>query len=156
MPLQEGKRKSPLSRSLACVVLTRLLEAAWGGVVLSAGLLLENWIEPSIVDKWRYWTFCDLAETIGIVIVSYYVGFGYLITNAVALCFARYKRYDLTARRYAAVNVAVFGAHSTLIIILVVHASLTLPFWFAWAAMILFNLLAPQLLWPQLYTLEKE
>lgn len=152
MPLQESNRNRPPSRFLVCVVLTRLLEAAWGGVVLSAGLLLENATESVIVDKWNYWTFSNLAESIGIVIVWYYVGFGYLIANAAALFLARYKRYDLTARRYAALNVAVFAVHSTLIMILVFHASLTVPFLFAWIGMILFNSLVPQMLWRRLCT----
>ena len=150
MPLQEGNPNSSPSRFLACVVLTRLLEAAWGGMVLSAGLLLENAAEPSIVDKWKYWTFLDSAETTGMVIVWYYLGFGYLIVNAVALFVAKYKWPDLTARRYAALNVAVFVVHSALVMILVFHASPTLPFWFAWTAMILFNGVVAQMLWRRL------
>jgi len=147
MPLQHDTRENRPSRVLASFVLTRLLEAVWGGVVLSGGLLLENAAEPLIVDKWKYWTPSSLAETIGVVTFWYYIAFGYLMASGGAVLFARYKRYDLTGRRYAALNVGVFAVHSTLIIILVFHAYLTVPFWFAWMAMILFNWLVPQMLW---------
>lgn len=120
--------------------------------MLSAGLLVEHAMEPVIVDKWKYWTFSDLAGSMGMIIAWYYLGLGYLIANLAVLFFARHKWRDLTARRYAALNIAVFAVHSALVIALVFDASLTLPFWFAWIAMILFNWLAPKMLWRRLCT----
>jgi hypothetical protein len=137
----------PLRRFATCFLLTRVLEAAWLVVALSAALVLEHASDPAATDKWKYWTVPATGYAGFAALVWYYVGFGYILVSAVVHFVVRRAWIGSSAVRYAVLNVGIFCAHSLLVIVLVFHGELTSALWAAWLATALYNAVVPMLLW---------
>jgi hypothetical protein len=142
-----NKSLAPLRRFATCFLVTRLLEASWIIVVLSAALALEHASNSPAPDRWKNWTVLGTGYVGLIAIAWYYLGFGYILVSAIANCVARYTWTGLSGGRYAALNVGVFCVHSVLVIVLVFSGQLTLAIWTAWFATVLYNALVPIWLW---------
>lgn len=150
MPRDDGISAVSWPRFVTCFALTRLLEAAWIMVILSAALSAEYATEPAAVENWKYWTSPDFWEGGMIVLAWYYIGFGYLIISAVVLCLARYIRPVLSALAYAALNAGVYALHAAAVVVFIFHGRLTPPFWVTWMATILFDAVMPAAIWQRL------
>jgi hypothetical protein len=136
-----------LQRFAKCFLLTRVLEAAWLVLALSAALVLEHASDSAATDKWKYWTVPATGYASFVALVWYYVGFGYILVSAVVHFVVRRAWIGSSAIRYAVLNVGTFCAHSLLVIVLVFHGELTSALWAAWLAMALYNAVVPMFLW---------
>lgn len=97
--------------------------------------------------------FLDALSAAPMVVVWYYIGFGYLIVGVTAATAWWFRSRSKSASSFTQLNVGVFVAHSIVVILVVyfgLHGSLAITFWVVWLSVIAFNVWFPRLVWRKL------
>ena len=135
-----------LLRFWLCVLATRALEAT----LLVTAVMIVTVIgaahdSPATNPNWG-WTLSYLGKFGAIVLLFYYVGFGYIAVSCLAI-FAAWRWWrPLSSSQYRNLNVAVFSIHSLGVLLFEGDGAAQPELWFVWFAMVLFNATVPNVL----------